>query len=275
MAVGGGGYLIGRGHTHREMGTIAETHERYQCSMRPQIHQALDRPIAERLPDALVLLVDLLPRGMRRQLDPEEPQTLDPGRDGLGVGRIHDLEGDAKPVGSRLVDVGPGSRQDGGDPGLGALEVAAEQAALRALQREREGERIALRPSFRTDQRDSCRTIRRRRRVGARCLGLPRRPEVQLGDGVLLSFVGDQRAAAVELVHQIEQVPFRSGGKEPPRDPQVDRGALVLRDQGVCCFFHAVVEEFVRFRLAKQQSFAQRGGERFVHVLLRHPARGC
>ncbi len=37
LAVGGGGYLIGRGRTPREMGTPTETHELYQCSMHPQI----------------------------------------------------------------------------------------------------------------------------------------------------------------------------------------------------------------------------------------------
>lgn len=37
LAVGAGGYMLGRGHSHPEISTHAETHELYQCSMHPQI----------------------------------------------------------------------------------------------------------------------------------------------------------------------------------------------------------------------------------------------
>lgn len=37
LAVGGAGYLIGHGRSHRDMNGHAEAHERYQCAMHPQI----------------------------------------------------------------------------------------------------------------------------------------------------------------------------------------------------------------------------------------------
>ena len=86
---------------------------------------------------------------------------------------------------------------------------------------------------------------------------------------------GDQGRPAVELTHDLEDrlLPLlgRRSRDEKPPDPQMGRGASVLRDQRIGGFLHPVVDEPVEARQALDQLESDRLPQSRVDLILRGP----
>ncbi len=77
----------------------------FRIGRQRQIDDALDRPLAERLPHLFILALDLVLGWMRRQVDAESSQTRQCAFDCLRVLRLDQVQFDFQTVGSRLVEL--------------------------------------------------------------------------------------------------------------------------------------------------------------------------
>ena len=121
--------------------------------------------------------------------------------------------------------------------------------AFGPVELEIEGEPVAPLPSVLRQQDAAAGEILQGRGIGGRRLGALARHQVEPGDLLALRRGGDQRRAAVELVHDVEYLLFQllGGGsrREQPADPQMRHDALALGNERVGRLLDAVVEEGV------------------------------
>ncbi len=140
------------------------------------------------------------------------------------------------------------------------------------------GEVVGRAPGRGAEQANPLRQVADGRRIGGRGLGPPPGPQIELDEELALGRIGDEAAAPVELIDQIEdallEILGARGGEEGAADGQVHRRALALGDQEIGRLVNPIVHEAVGVPEADHQLFAERLPELTVQLLGRSAADG-
>ena len=267
--------LVGKHGGRQDRREHVEGGPRGRIMQRGQVNELLDRAAPDLLPHPVVCLPDLCWRRVWRP----------PLADALEVGEADLDRAVAPPQGRAEVDVQAG-HAGMVDEGLGAARQQ-RQPLLRGRQRarqvftrgpvepEREAERVAPLPRVLFQERLARGEIGERRGIGRRRLGARAREEVERGDLLALRARREQRRAAVELMHDLEdrlRALLRGEVcREPPADPQVDDGPLAVGDERIRRLLDTVVEEGVGTVQAADEPGPHRLPQRRVDRLLGGP----
>ncbi|WP_253261709.1 hypothetical protein [Ramlibacter montanisoli] len=263
---------------HGELAQHVQGGHRVRIRHQRQFQQFVARARGQQRARALVLAAHVLVGRVLGPLHPEFAQEGQAARDralALVQRRVHvDLQArDPRAIGSAA-----GAFGDRGQQVFRLAGCVGEEGAFRALQLQPEGQRGAVLPAALVQQRGPGGEVAARGSIGRGRLGAFGRQQVQLRHPFALVARDDQVGAAVELVHDVEDDlgALRRGcvRGEHAADAQVLFRPLVLRDQRIGGFLHAVVVEGVGRVGAHDQPGAHGLPQLRMHLLDRRFADG-
>ncbi len=198
--------LVGKQGRRQERRENVHGRARIGIAHSRQVDEFLDLALAQLLPETLELLPHVVPGRMRRPLDADAPEIVETRFDSAVAAvqrreQVHPHAGD-----DGQVDMVCGATGQQRKTLFRRRQIAGQVLALGPVESKREGERVAPRPAVLRQQLAARRQVAQRRAIRGRFLGAPAGDEIEFGQPLTLVRQIDQVGAAVELVHDLEDL---------------------------------------------------------------------